>query len=95
MIITGDFTNEDWVLLLEDDGPTGLGRVLEYVVFDNSSEALAVRLDAACDMLGLFMGEDIPRNQVATEVMTYGDFIASYGNRMPLCNRYEPKEGRS
>ncbi len=81
-----DFTDDSWLLIVEDEGPHGLGRVLGYFVF--ATQALAERQTrgAACDALDLFRGEEIP-NDVQMEVMTYSDFKASYGNRMPLKNR--------
>jgi hypothetical protein len=86
-IILGDFTDTDWLLLVEDEGPRGLGRVLGYQVYPNEAAARGMdSLGVLCDELGLFIGEEIP-NDVATEIMTYGDFKASYGNRMPLNNR--------
>lgn len=83
---SGDFTDNDWLLLVEDDGPTGMGRVIGFFVFKTEADANAVSLGAACDHLGLFHNEPIP-DDITIETMTYGDFKASYGNRMPLVKR--------
>jgi hypothetical protein len=86
-IILGDFTDSDWLLLVEDDGPSRCGRVLGYQVYPNQAAAQGMNsLGVLCDELGLFIGEEIPQD-VCTEIMSYGDFKASYGNRMPLNNR--------
>lgn len=85
--INDDFTDDDWLLLLEDEGLSGLGRVIGYAVY--STEEAAQRNSsrrAFADALELFINQDLP-NDVETEVMTYRDFQESYGDRMPLCNR--------
>lgn len=84
---TGDFTDDHWLLLVEDDGYDGLGRVIGYLVFD--SEGAAEEHDNIldlCERLGLFEGEKIPED-VVTEIITYREFRQFYGNRMPLVNR--------
>jgi hypothetical protein len=82
-----DFGNDDWLLLVEDSGPDGLGRILGFFVFKTETEAKAHDWKGLlCDALGLFQGENIPED-VVTEIMTYRDFRESYGNRMPLRNR--------
>lgn len=82
----GDWTDGDWLLLIEDEGYDTMGRVLGYLVFATQAEADAVGRGAACEVCNLFKGEPIP-DDITIEVMTYGDFKASYGNRMPLVNR--------
>lgn len=82
------WTDSDWLLLVEDDGPNGLGRVVGYFVFRTQKDAERCnRLGALMDALGMYIGEEIPENVYQTEIMTYADFVASYGNRMPLNNR--------
>jgi hypothetical protein len=84
--ITGDWTDEDWLVLIEDEGPRGLGRVLGFLVFDTQFAAQRVGKGAACEACNLFKGEEIP-DDVNLEVLRYDDFKTGYGNRMPLCNR--------
>lgn len=86
IIHNGDFGDNHWLLLIEDS--RGLGSVLGYIVYEREADAhWADRgVDMLCDTFGLFVGETVPE-YVVTEVMTYGDFKASYGNRMPLHNR--------
>ncbi len=82
-----DFGDDHWLILLEDQGPKGLGRVLGYAVFETEGEAIRHNIRGhLCDACGLFLSEEIP-DDVDTEILTYGDFKASYGNRMPLVNR--------
>jgi hypothetical protein len=85
-IIRGDWTDDDWLLLLEDEGHNGLGRVLGYLVFDSKEEAEAFPRGELCDAVGMYIGMEIPPN-VTTEVIAQWDFRESYGNRMPLRNR--------
>lgn len=86
-LITGDFTDTDWLLLIEDDGSTGLGRVRGYFVFETRAEAEAHSTNSTVrEVLALEPGEDIPHD-VCNEIMSYADFKSSYGNRMPLHNR--------
>ena len=82
----GDFTEDDWLLLIEDDGPDGMGRVIGFLVFDTKAAAQRCSIGEACDLCGLYVGEVIPEF-VESEILTYGDFKASYGNRTPLHNR--------
>lgn len=85
--VNDDFTDDHWMILLEDSGPNGMGRVLGFFVFHSETEAYVYNVRGElCEALGLFVGEAIPED-VVTEVITYGDFKASYGNRMPLTKR--------
>lgn len=87
-----DLKNEDFLLIVTDDGHDGLGRVLGYFVFDSEEEAAQhfdrYKIGQLCDMLGLFLNEDIP-DDVAIEACSFIDFKCYYGNRMPLRNRFE------
>lgn len=61
--ILADWT--DWLLLVEDDGPNGLGRVVGYFVFRTEADAWRCnRLGALMDALGMHIGEDIPGRRV-------------------------------
>lgn len=83
VMITGDFTHFDWLLLVEDCA--GNGRVRGYWVFATEEEARnCVGTEVLCELLDLEMTE-----ATVTEIMTYGDFRNSYGDRMPLTNRGE------
>lgn len=86
--VFGDIADTDWLLLVEDDGLNGMGRVVGYFVFATQHDAERCnRLGALMDALGMHIGEDIPEGVYQTEIMTYADFRTSYGNRMPLNNR--------
>jgi hypothetical protein len=90
-LIDEDFSDADWLVLLEDSGPNGMGRVIGFAVFKTEAAAMAPSRGGLCSDLGMFVGEDIP-DDVVTEVMTFADFKASYGNRMPLHNRLTSEE---
>jgi hypothetical protein len=85
-IHNGDFTDQHWLLLIEDEGLNGLGRIRGYAVFNNEQDAHAFSPRALCYALELDTDDD--DEGVQSEVMSYADFRASYGNRMPLTNRY-------
>lgn len=89
-----DIGPSDWLLLVEDEGPTGLGRVLAYVVLESQIEAETMEargVRSVCHSLGLFDGEEIP-DDVCLEAMSIEDFRGSYGDRMPLHNRIDYEE---
>ncbi len=77
-----DLEDDTWLLIIEDEGPDRLGRVLGFLAFDTQYEAEHMPHGQAYDACGIDKsdGTDI-------EVMTYGDFKESYGKRMPLRNR--------
>ena len=76
-----------WLLIAEDDGLDGTGRVLAYMCFDTEEEAnqFEGRRGELCDAMELFIDEPIP-DDFAVEVMQYSEFKQEYGNRMPLRN---------
>src|SRR6187551_1728976 len=80
MIHMGDFSNDDWLTLIEDPGPDGLGRVLGFLVFQTREEADRISRGEACEACDLFKGEPIP-GDVDLETLSCGGFKASYGNR--------------
>lgn len=83
----GDFGDDHWLLLVEDSGPNGLGRVLGYLVFQTEGEAKAAEdhtLGWLCELLDVWPVTEA----MTTEVMSVRDYRESYGNRMPLRNRY-------
>jgi hypothetical protein len=81
----GDISNEDWLVLVEDEGRDGMGRVLGFCVCPTEAEAesIAQNRGELFDALELFIDED-PADDVWCEVIEYHDFKKSYGNRMPL-----------
>jgi hypothetical protein len=81
---------EEWLLIAEDSGRDGNGRVLSYMVFDTEREAHVYdgRRGALCDDMGLFIDEDIP-DDFCVEIMTYDDYKSCYGLKMPLRNQIQ------
>lgn len=79
--------NDPWLIIAEDDGVDGMGRVLAYMCYDTEEEANQFdnRRGELCDAMGLFINEPIP-DDFAVEVMQYSEFAQCYGNRMPLRN---------
>ena len=82
--------NKPWLLIAEDDGPDGNGRVLGYMCFkdEETAQETARRRGEICDWMGLYIGEDIP-DVFAIEVMTYDEFFECYRDKMPLKNYVE------
>ena len=78
-----DIKDTDWLLLVEDDGTDGLGRVLGYVVGPNELSLSNLPRGEVFDSLELFMDGEVP-DDVCVEVIQVEDFYESYGNRMPL-----------
>jgi hypothetical protein len=79
--------NDPWLVIAEDSGSDGMGRVLGHLCFDTEEEAYQFegRRGELCDIMELFIGEDIP-DDFSVEIMTYSEFKECYGNRMPLRN---------
>ncbi len=92
-IYDGDIKPEHWLVLVEDDGYDGLGRVLGYYVFERESSARDAQdlpIFELCEgLLAIEQIESPPAQSrgVMCEVMDYADFRESYGDRMPLHNR--------
>jgi hypothetical protein len=79
----GNLDANDWLVLVEDDGLDGMGRVLGWCVCSDKSIADNIPRGELFDALELFIDCEVPDN-VYIEVIQVHDFDACYGDRMPL-----------
>jgi hypothetical protein len=85
--LSDGYTDASWLLILETEGVNGMGHVEAYWAFETEADAERCnRLGSLMDALNRHVSEEIPEGVYTTEIMTYADFKASYGNRMPLRN---------